>query len=73
MTISDLTYLETVSDASSVIGSGRKFKYFDIDVQINYSTIYQKAKAYAYAEAYKGDAYASATAYNTADVDQTNK
>ena len=77
MIISDLNYLEVVSEASSVVGGGKKFGFIkflklDIDItkQSNVSVINQKAEANAVSLG-KGDAIAVAS--NVAVVTQSNK
>jgi hypothetical protein len=69
MVISDLSYLETLSETTDIHGG-----YFKkIVYQKNYSYIDQYAYSKAEAKAFHGDAYAKSTAYNVAYVDQSNR
>ncbi len=75
MIISDLNHLEVVSEASSVVGGGKKEdyykKYFQIDFnkQSNVSVINQKANA----ESVSFDGKSVAIASNVAVVKQSNE
>ncbi len=70
MVISDLSYLETLSETTDVQG-GHFFPWYVY--QSNYSKIEQYAYSKAQAKAVFGDAYAKSIAYNVAYVDQSNK
>ncbi len=77
MIISDLSYLEVVTEASSVVGGGddkgKKGKDHDYykKINANVAVINQVATATAVAISYgKGDAVAKASASNYAEVEQ---
>jgi hypothetical protein len=75
MIISDLNHLEVVSEASSVVGGGKKEdyykKYFQLDInkQSNVSVINQTANA----ESVSFDGKSVAIAKNVAVVNQSNQ
>jgi hypothetical protein len=63
MIISDLSHLEEVSEAPSIVGGA---------LQQNFSSIFQKAQATATAYSVGGPALAIASSSNYANVGQTN-
>ncbi|WP_421654894.1 hypothetical protein [Leptothermofonsia sp. ETS-13] len=68
MVISDLSYLETLSETTDIQGG----YFFKKVYQSNYSNIEQYAYSKAEAKAFYDDAYAKSTAYNVAYVGQFN-
>jgi hypothetical protein len=76
MNITDLSYMETVTEATNIEGGyGKKkwWKKYYVN-QSNYNNTYQNAQAYATAVSiFGGDATANATAYNTNETDQSNR
>jgi hypothetical protein len=84
MIISDLSYLETVNEASNVVGGGSKNKSpkkrlvivplnIDVTKQSNFTKIDQEANSEAVAVSLgKGNAYATSTAKNEANVVNVN-
>ncbi|KAM3101571.1 hypothetical protein ACKFKF_07460 [Phormidesmis sp. 146-12] len=68
MNISDLNYLESVSNSSNIVGGG-KFK-----IKFNVAEVYQYSDATALALNFgkKGDAYAYNDVYQKVSINQRN-
>ncbi len=70
MKISDLVYLEEVSEATALVGGSG---YFDQNTsQWNNAYVNQYANGYSDAEAFRGNAYASTGVSNYSGIYQNN-
>ncbi len=70
MKISDLVYLEEVSEATNLVGGAG---FFDQNTsQYNSAYVSQYANGYSNAEAFRGSAYASTYVPNSSSIYQSN-